>query len=572
MNTNKARAVIASLILACLALLPSLLAAQTERSIASLRAPGIRDFDFLGIRDARLYPETDFVGNPALLLSLPSSFFIIDADLPLSVSKNTLIRGDASIGQKGGSQATTDSSFLPAVELFSLSRMRSSASGFHLDSNLDLQSVEVQSANYAALSEDSVTTDPDGSGSLYLGGIYATRGKGLSWGFDGGLGMEIQPHSFRKTVDSSTGTALTSYGVAINMEDSVETKLKLNTGFGIPLSRSANLGIGLKFSGAIQDRSKAYRVADADSDGIAESLLSAKDFWLAYVPADPAEEVTAYSAKKQNLKIAAVLAPGLRIALSDSMEIFAALEWAAIDLDFGTSYEHFSYLGSPADYVDASVAHLSANGGLASGSALVGMIIGKSRASLLRMALAYERSDTRLSQDGRDAVGNSVYSAYNPWNYTEVALGTAPANGALVNAVGLPWSSVSNAVRLLGAWEYRPSQAMSLFADCALGGSHRLDRYYAYNLDTRSVWSETSSSLGIEWELETTAGLSMDIGNGKRLVFDCRLAPLGGSSAQESESLPHDDDANTDSSNGAYDLTSSQPFSLRIRAGLNVAY
>jgi hypothetical protein len=561
---------------AALALAGLPLMAQSRASQnASLDSTGARDYDFLRLRDARLFPETDILANPAMLATLPSALFIAYTDSGFSRYADTLIRADDSTGLKNGSKATVDSSLASELELLTLRPLQNkSACAFYGMGDLALGSTTVTKSNYDAISEASVQTDEDNSGDFALGGMYAAKAKYFNWGVGGDFAMAIAPHSFRKTVDSSTGVAQTIAGDAIRANDRTRTAVKINSGFAVPLSRSATLTIGLKVGGSLMDKSAVYRTQDSNSDGVNDPApVTMQSYWLWYVPAVPADKVTAYDYSDKTMGVTARFAPGLWIALSDSVMLFTSIDWDAIDSTLGSQYEHRTFAGSAADYVDHSLKNVSIDSGLLSGSAAVGVSISKSGASTLRLGLGYERLDRRMSQKGVDAAGNDIFTrTLNEHHYPEANLGLAPGNGAVASAAGTPWTSVSDAVSLLGAWEYRPTKELSLFADFDVSGAYRVNTFNVFNLDTRTVWTENDSSLGIDWSLETTAGLSFDVGRDRRFIFDCRVAPLSGAASRSAESLPFDTDMNTDSSNGVYDIEETAPLSLRLRAGFNFGY
>lgn len=544
-------------------------APEAARVYTILREPWPRDWDFLAIRDGRLHPETNFLTNPALIVTIPASILILNGDLLASGDTETLTRADGSVGLKGGTMESSSGRFAPDLGFLSLKKKaKGGPSAFFASAALDLASVTVKKVNYDALSEYSVQTDSDGSGGFRLGSVGSGRTRTAYWGLAWAFDFKATPHSFRKLEDSSSGSLLTSWGMAIHPADSLVSGLDLSGGLGIPLSRSSFLGLALALRGSVDDASKAWRATDANGDGINESLLELDDYWLGLEPADPAEAVTAFSRRDLDLGFRAVFSPSLRIALSESLELHASADWSVLDLLSGSAYERFAYEGSPDGYADISLATSLWDSSLGSGSALVGLTIGKNRASLFRLGLAYGHSGWRRSQDGLDAVGNSTFSAYNPEHCPEAAIGTAPANGVVVAAAGLPWTRTEDSLSLLGAWEYRPSAAMSLFAEFGLGGERRMEEFRVFNLDTRTVWTEEAGSSGLSWGLRSAAGLSFDLGAGTRFILDCRVAPLDGGLGATTDALPFDLGANTDTANGSYDSVGDSPLSLRLRAGL----
>lgn len=545
------------------------------RAIATLRAPQVRDFDFLPIRDARLYPETDVFSNPALLAVLSRAFLLLDADASFLRDESVQIRADASIGQKGGSASTVSQSISPNASCAYLAPLKGGKSAFGAFGSLGmgLASLVETKSNYDALSEWVETRDESGSGGFALGAMYAAKAGNVDWGLSGSFSFAAEPHAFRAVTDASAGTPIVSAGAAIRDRDSNDGSLALRSGMSFPLSRSTALAIGLSLSGGYLDRSRNYRTLDTNSDGVNDpQAVTVASYWLERDIADAGNPVTSYDHRDRTWKAGARLFTGIRIALSDSLELFCDLDWDALDLDAGESWERFVYTDSPEGYADQSRVARTRDSSLASGSAVLGLVIGKTRDSLLRLGVGYERLGERRSQDGVNAVGDRLFSAYNPNHYPEVEFfAAAPANGAVARAAGLPWTRSLDSLSLLGAWEVRPNAKMSLFADMEVSGVRRMDEYRVYSLDTRTVWTEKEESLGIDWSVETTAGLSFEVGKGKRLAFDCRLAPLSGYARKESETLPYDLDIGSETEDGSRGLEESNPFGLRLRACLSIA-
>jgi hypothetical protein len=184
--------------------------------------------------------------------------------------------------------------------------------------------------------------------------------------------------------------------------------------------------------------------------------------------------------------------------------------------------------------------------------------------------------DEEFSENGLDSAGNSVYSSVNPNHYPEVSLGLAPKNdlvSEMVDALGLPpWSDVTNALLLSVGFEVRATTKLRLFASVRAEWFNQVQTWDVFNLDTRTVWTETVTVNELSWDAKAIAGLAFELDKGVIFVLDCIGTGVSGNFTGSSETLPYDTEAGAETTNGASDLTASAPLTLKIHAGLTYRY
>ena len=543
----------------------------------SLRAIGNSDFTFYQFQDPLLFPDVAVTVNPAMAAALSDHFIDGVLDAPYTRNETTLTRADNSIGQKGGTSDTVVQSLLPTATYLELlpSKMKKlpGVMGFDASANLSYNDTETVKTNYDSTGQSAKTTSLTWPFGATAGALYAKQNPKSTIGLAADLSYAMNRHAFQETQTVVGSNIVTTYSSALNPYDIYTGALDLRGGIKLPLSRSAEFDLAAGVTGGLSDQSTNYTAVDTNGDGFADEILTYHDWYLSTGPGAPTVTAKGYDNLDRTWSVKALLSPELRVALTDDLELFTDGTWNGFDYSDRTTYQHITYSGSSPDQ---SVANAYLNSSLTTGQVLVGLAVGKSTDSLLKVGVGYQRIDTRYSQTGVDAAGNSVYSNINPNHYPEVSLGTAPAYDTVVQAVtGLgqpPWSDVTNALILEGGWEYRSGPQVRFFANVRVSGSSRAQQYWVFNLDTRTPWNETVTSNALSWGLTGTAGVAIQVSRTMALTIDCVGDALNGNVAQNAETLPFDTVLGKDTTNGSTDQTTTTPVNVTIHAGFSIAY
>lgn len=540
---------------------------------ASLGSPG-PDFTFSQFQNPLLYPDSTVALNPAVAAGLRKNFADAQVNLPYVRNATTLTRADNSIGAKGGTSKTVKEKLQPSLSFLGLYPLkggqRGALFGIRSSASMNLDSSATVKSNYDTNGQSSSQQGLTWPLNASVGGLYAFGKLGKGKGISLDLGYHMEPHSFLTTKNVVGSNVVTTYSDALNPYDVYGGSVDLRGGLQHQLSGSSAFSVAVGLTGGLTDQSRQYTAVDTNGDGTPDTLETYHEWYLSKGPGAPSTTAASFSARDRSWHMAASLSPELRVALTNSLELFTDGTWNGFDLTYRTRYQHIGYTGSPPD---KSLADTYLNSSLGSGRVLVGLAFHKRAGSELRAGIGYARSDIRYSQDGTDAAGNSVYSTLNPNHYPEVKLGTSPAYDAVVQAVsqlGEPaWSNVSNQLQFAAGWQYRAGPKTRLFADLNIGAGIQSQEYWVFNLDTRTPWNETVTSKSIDWTLHGTAGIAMTLSKSAVLTIDGTSNGTTGTLSQSSETLPFDASFGRVTTNGASDQVTSTPFSFTIHAGLS---
>jgi len=550
--------------------------AAQAKSVADLRAIGDSEFAFISFRDPLLYPETSILVNPAMAAGFTSSLVSGVLDLPYERSDETLIRTDDSIGQKNGTSRTVDETLTPDLSFMTLFSSGSKQSplvwGVFGDFLLEWARTQTQNTNYDTISESEVVTDFRWPLSASLGGLLAGGPRVSGWGVSAQYSFTMDLHSYEETDSMGTdGTITSAWADALNDSDIYTHDLDVRLGKRFPLSRSTSFGLAVDLGAGLRDASTAYTSVDTDDDGAGDTVMTLQAYNMSAVY--PTATAVSYDRVDNTWGFRAWLSPDIRVALQDGLEVFIDGTWRGLDMDYRTYYEHILYDSAS---TDTSLAKSLLDSSLRSGEVMAGVALGSSMESLWKIGVGYRRIDSQFSEDGVDSAGNNVYSSINPNHYPELSLTTTPADDLVSEMVAdndlPPWTDVTNAILLSVGWESKPSVKLRLFASLQAELFNQVQTWYVFNLDTRTVWTETETVNEVSWDVKAVAGLAFELDKGVIFTLDCAGTGMSGDYTGSSETLPYDTEAGTETTNGATDATSSSPLSVEIHAGLCVKY
>jgi hypothetical protein len=545
------------------------------RTAADLRAISDTDFTFVLFRDELLYPETSIAFNPAVAAGFKGSLLSGALDLPYMRTDDTLIRADESVGQKGGTSRTVVDTITPDLSVMSLFPAGPSSlslvGGVYGQARLDFDRSQTKNDNYDSISESKVDTKLQWPVSATIGGLVAGGPRNSGWGATAQYAYTMSLHAIEEIDSVAGGQTVTTFGDVLNAADAYTHDLDIRLGKRFPLSRSTSLGLALAVGAGLRDASAAYKAVDTNNDGAYDRVLSLHDYYFS----PDFQSTVAYSYDRKDLTwgFRALLSPDLRISLQDGLEVFLDGTWRGLDMQYRNYYEHVLY---DAASTDKSVLNSLLDTSLRSGEVMLGMSFGTSTDSLWKVGVGYRRTDNEYSETGVDVLGNSVFSTVNPNNYPEYNLGTAPQNdlvSGMVGAQGLPpWSDVTNGVLLTAGFEYKAAAKLRLFASLGAEWFNQVQTWNVFNLDTRTVWTESVTVNELSWDARAVAGIAFELDKDTVFTLDCVGTGVSGVFTGSSETLPFDLGAGTDTTNGTTDTTSGSPLTLKIHAGLTYRY
>ena len=556
------------LVLLLCAALP--LAAQARSGSGNLRAITTADFLFLGLQDPALYPETSLEGNPANLLRLTQTLLTSQIVVDVLRSSVTNTRADSTIGALGGSLVSKETTFSPAEKVALYVPLgtdrRSPRLGIRVAGDLQLHDRLDTYQDYRSFSEDLTVEERDrpfgGTVDVALG--LPTTGPGL--GFALGYGFGYLPAVFPVEVDRTLSPVLTSYGAAVRDSDVFTHLARAAAGTNLSLSRAAEVSLTISYTGTFQDAARSWVAVDTDADGRADVLMPYAE-WVVNTDGPsaggPATPAISYSQMDLTVGTRLGLSPMLRLYVSDTAELFLAGTYYPLYMSSRLQYQRPRYATDLED--NLSELRQVLNGNLRCVDATLGVALATSRDARLKIGATYTRRDTVLRQDGLRGNGDLLYSTRNPDHYTELALGLEPANDSVVALLDQPALDVQQSVTLRMGWSYLPAAGPGVFVGGAVRGSHSVQTWRAYNLDTRSVWEETVTTQGIVWAFEPVAGLRIKVSDKITAGFSAAGTGLEGSLASNGETAPFNVQLQKTTLNGAQDLAGSVPFSLSVR-------
>jgi hypothetical protein len=548
---------------------------------AQIRPTDASSYAFQQFQDKLLYPETDYALNPAVAASVTGAILSGSIDSPISYSETRDTNTNDSLGAVGGTSTTDILSLAPVLNLAFLSPITSKGAdakawGIYAAYAGDYYDKVIQNYNYNTPTEITDTTTATSNSAGQLGGLFAARSKDFSWGLSGDYSLGYKPKSFTVTVDSSSGTAQNIYETDASSMTKLKNSVQLKTGFTWTPLKTLQVGVGLGACGTMIDSSDYTLAIDENGDGYADALVTGAQYYQTTEAwgISPSSPATSYSFQDRTLSLSTYVAPLVRIGLTPDFEIFLNGSWSPYAVSQREYYERVNYASSIT--TDQSDSFEMLDSGLLSGSALLGLCFGKNSDNLLKVGVGYGRNDARLSLNGVDSAGNSLYSMYNVNQYPEFSLGTAPDNGSIISAYSsaglLPWESVTNSLFLKASWERRLGPKVRAFFKLGVMGSITTETYTAFNLDTLTYWYEKNDSSEITWSLNSLEGLAVEMDKGLTLTLDCSTVNTAGSAAVNTETLPYDLGSGTQTTSTTSSQASSAPFSMSFHLGVNFAF
>ena len=547
------------------------LAAQTKKlSAASLDPAGISDYTFVMLHDPLLYPETAFELNPAVLTKLKQKLVLIGTDAVFERSEKTLERLDGSLGLKGGTMTSVSQSFLPNAGFSAFipkgKRGAEKTLGFSLSAEAAKLMEQDSFTDYNFYSErtnrklDDLTWNAGGD--LY----YAKAGKSAVYGASAGYVYDYAPALFREETDASVVPSALAIKETLRDSRIITHGLESAVGMSFPLSSAAECSLSLRYVGAFRDASNKMTPFDSDGNGTLDTVMPESAYALYTGAGGPLKAATAYDAKDITIDAALTIHPYLRLYLMKDVELFLSGDYSLLNISDRSAYEHYTYADSLE--ADQSFSHGTFDGGLSSFAIMPGVSVRTGKTGLLKIGAGYRRSDLRYRQDGTSREGLNAYSRLNPENYTELALGLEPKNDSLVDSGVIPSRDLEQTLMFKAGWENRVSSTLSLFFRTDVSASRRERTWNAFNLDTRSVWSETGKDESLKWQLNPILGLALKTGKSGMFTLDVGRSASTGSVGSENETAPFGINENRASENGEKDLSAGKPFKLELHAGM----
>jgi hypothetical protein len=562
--------IILKLVAVILFLTIAIITVPAQSGSGNLRRVGNAEFEFYSLQDPLLFPETAFEVNPAVLRRLNKKFLLFDSDLSLESSSTTAERLDDSIGSKGGTYTQLSQDFTPSAALGYLSPLskakRRPILGAVLDFDMTYDLEQQEYIDYQAFSENVVNRQLDTP--LTVGSDFffaSTLGKGF-WGASAGYAFNYIPALFRTVTDASLPDDGTYVDNTVREYDIFSHNAAASLGTVFPISRAAEISVAVNYDGAFTDRKKEYIAIDKDGDGNNETVMEYGTYVFFEGAGGPATLAESYDAKDLTISNQVTLHPSMRLYVADKVELFFGGEYTVLDLDHRTSYQRIRLVGDPEEE-DESIKYDTFNSSFTSFDVLGGLAVRVGANSLMKMGIGYLRDDQRFSQDGRTAAGGLLYNRENTGNYTELSLGLEPANNSIIGNVENSSKDLTHSLILRIGLENKPKSGLQTFFAFDLTASRNKAVYYAYNLDTRSVWYEESVTEGILWELSPVAGIAFPVGKNGAWSVSLKGTGSFGDPERTTETAPFDESQQKATTDGSIDLAKTADFNFEVKIG-----
>lgn len=536
--------------------------AQAARGSGNLRQIQDRNFIFRSLQDPMMYPECAFTVNPGVLMDINGTMLITDLGSSFDHNKDIYTRLDETFGSIGGTYTMQRTAFLP--DLFTGlvlpvgGKLNDPRFGASADFNLLYSNDRDEYINYNAFSENISTTVKDitwnAGGDLYL----ALQPKSSEFGFSIGYRYTSIPRLFSLVSDDT----LDSGGYIedeIRSYDEKTHSAAARAGIIVPLSRAAELHFALNYRGDVTNRNDKYLSVDNDGDGYNETIISYAEYY--------ASQAAEYDSKDLTVGTDLTLHPVMRLYVSDDVEMFFSGEYSILDRSDRTYYQRVRYVTDLTD--DQSLYKEITNSSFTSFKVHGGFGVETENSGLIKFGVAYTQEDQRFRQEGVGPAGANVYSRLNPSNYTELNLGLEPLNNSIVSQIDTPSEVFSQTLAFSFGYELHPAQGPATYFLINVTGRNERQSYYAYNLDTRSVWFEEERTIGLSWELRPVAGIAIRIGKKDNVIWSVNVQGTGtvGSPSKLSETAPYDTFLGRTSTNGDIDTSDSVSFQFEASTG-----
>lgn len=545
-------------------------AAHAQARSSALQAADPDSFLFMDLQERLLFPETGYRTNPAILAQLSWDPLITDLDASYARQGSTAQRLDETKGALGGTDSRLEQLLdadLFLEKVFHFGKGNTDALAWSLSGSFTWNDSEEMLTDYNAFTENILKTTVDMPFSAGTDLIWGSRqGFGfLPFPFGASLGYSF---SLDRALFTMTSDALLSvpYASGALQDNDVYThSLRAALGAILPISKVAELSAAVRYEGSLVDGSAKYVAMDSNLDGYAESIVTTNVYHFA-LPGGGGPAVTATKYENRDLAVSntVLVDPTLRLFITDGSELFVTGSYKALGLSFNEVYERIRLSTDIAD--DLSRAVYTRDSSLTSFQALAGIAF-KDAGGVLKAGLGYAQDEVRFRQEGCDSSGQvSLFSSLNPDNYTELELGTDPINESIVISDGTvaPASEVTRSLFATSGWTYKPAKGVGLFLQARVAGTLHEKVYKAYNLDTRSVWTETVVSSSIDWSIAPSAGFYLPLGPKGTFVLNLSGADNRGSVSQRSETAPTS--SSYTSGEGSIDLAGGDDAAVSVSA------
>jgi hypothetical protein len=538
----------------------------------NLRPVAEENFYFYTLQDPLLFPETAFETNPAVLRRTGSTVIVTENNFEFRSSSETAERLDETVGSKGGTYTIVNRRFDPAAQFslfFPLLKVKNKpVLGFSLDFDMDYELQKEEYINYRAFSENVMVEQSDKPFIIGSDLYFSSAINSVFWGVSGGYDFYYAPALLKTVTDANLPDEGTYVETTVRDHDTFSHTADVSLGTIIPLSRAAELSFAVNYQAEFTDKQTSYIAVDTNGDGNNDTILKYSDYVFYDAPGGPATLASDYDAKDLTISNIVTIHPTMRLYVADSVELFFGGQYTILDRTQRTYYQRVILVNDPGqenesiqyETFDASYTSFKAAGGLA-------VLFGKN--SLLKAGVGFLRDDRRFSQDGKTAVGVNLYNRQNPEHYTELNLGLEPANNSIAANVEYPSTDVEQSILLRLGLENKPPRGVQTYFAVDLAASRDRKTYFAYNLDTRSVWKEEVVSEGIVWDLTPVAGIAFPVGKKKNGVWSVSLKGTGtaGNLFQISETAPFDESIGKTTTDGSIDSERSTGFNFDIKTG-----
>ena len=547
-----------------------------------IQSTGDADFLFINLKQPLLYPETDYRANAAVLAALKNNLFTGNLDFIYSQSNTDLSRMDNTIGKTGGTYRSLVRRIKPLLDLGLLLPGKKICTGLGLRGDLDYSAVKDLYNDYNAFTEkrtDVQTTSPFNLGLDYFTCFPINKstlglGAGYTFGHDPKVVARVTDESISPTLEYTDNLVKAT-------DDYIHSA---NLGLGTVFSSStAWFSLAAGYQGAYKDSSRAFIAVDKDQDGKMELLLD----YATYMGRDDLDrdndgqvDSPAILFDQANYTITNIftLHPALRVMLARELELLLAGTYRVLGYEYNKQWMRYTTADDPhpeditSDKTWQSSMH---NTSFQTFDVLAGVVVNNtSRKSQLRLGLGYSRFIDTYSQDGDTRVGLHMYNALNTNNYTELNLGINPENNSIKAAGVEPSRTTLQELFLQTGLEWVPldQTKVKLFWALALTGQLRAQLYYAYNLDTRSVWQEQDTGGGLALNIDMLAGITFPVTKDMVLALDYRGSNIIGDFIFNGETAPFDAGLQRLTENGDTDLAEKGGLNFSLTAGLVLSY
>ncbi|MBN2658862.1 MAG: hypothetical protein JXR86_17540 [Spirochaetales bacterium] len=528
------------------------------------------DLLFLNGTGSALFPELSYGRYPSVLNNLKEKTLLNHLEFSMDYQKNVQERIDDSIGAAGGTGTDLSLHLLPLLS-FSLFIPLESGSLFGIDisyqSNHSYENLSY--LNYNSVSEDSEMETSmnlyDFGADLYL--ALPAGEKSLDLGFALGYSLEYKPKVFRWITDRTFNPSLI-YADTTGVTNPVDSfRHGINGSASIDLyPGKSTLSFSLLYRGIFEDSSAEYRAVDTDGDGYKDTLYTLKDYYfLLEEDGGPTDNVTSFNHEALAVTTNLDLAVTTRLPISEKTDWIIDGQYKIIGYRFDHYMQHIltDLLISDSSYYDQIY-----NSGLGSFMVMTGFDLrNREKNRKFRLGFSYSRYGEVYSQNGDSAAGQNLFNSLNPGHYTELSLGTDPANNSIIAYELYPSETVIHSFSLAARSRWTPLKDMAVYFDFSISALYQLLSYRAFNLDTLSVWEETESSTDLDWEINSLVGLAFPVGEKFLMTVDLKNLTTIGETSFTSETHMKDIDLNRYSEDGTGYLLEENAFNFSVNLG-----